>query len=516
MNPIAELIHRGARWYGESAAVSGDGKEIGFRELNRRSNRLANALAALSPGTGQRVCVLLGNRTEYVEVDFAIAKAGKVRSPINPRLVAREREWILRDTGADTLIFDGSFAPFVDSVVDKLEHLEHLIVIDGEFPGAHDYEPLLEEASDRAPGIDVGLDAPSFILYTSGTTGRPKGATSTVAGRLAATTNMLSDELDARRGDAMAHLGAMAHGSGSKVLAYYLRGARNVPVPKFDPEAFLHQIVSERITGTFLVPTMIAMLVDAAGGRPVADNALRNVSYGGAPITAPALESAMACFGNVFTQVYGSCEAPHPALVLPRDAHIVDAEHRSQLTSVGREVTNVSIRLADGDGNPVGPGEKGEMWIRGANVMRGYWDNQEATDAVLVDGWYRSGDVAWQDDDGLYYIVDRARDMIISGGLNIYPAEIEGVISEHPAVREVAVVGVPDDRWGEAVKAFVVAREGIDVDEDAIVSLCREGLAGYKKPRYVEFVDDLPKGSTGKILKRELVSAEWEGRERRV
>jgi acyl-CoA synthetase (AMP-forming)/AMP-acid ligase II len=176
----------------------------------------------------------------------------------------------------------------------------------------------------------------------------------------------------------------------------------------------------------------------------------------------------------------------------------------------------VQIRLADDDGDPVEPGEKGEMWIRGGNVMRGYWENQEATEAVLADDWYRSGDVAWQDDSGLFYIVDRARDMIISGGLNIYPAEIEGVISEHPAVREVAVVGVPDDRWGEAVKAFVVAREGADVDQDAIVTLCREGLAGYKKPRYVEFVDDLPKGSTGKILKRELVSAEWEGRDRRV
>ncbi|HEX3362120.1 MAG TPA: AMP-binding protein [Solirubrobacterales bacterium] len=516
MNPIAELIHRGSRWYGESAAVTGGGKEIGFRELDRRSNRLANALAGLSPGTGQRVGVLLGNRAEYVEIDFAIAKAGKVRSPINPRLVAREREWILTDTGADTLIFESSFAPFVESVVDKVEELRHLIVIDGEFRGAHQYESLLEEASDRPPAIDVELGAPSFILYTSGTTGRPKGATSTVRGRLAATTNMLSDEIDARPGDAMAHLGAMAHGSGSKVLAYYLRGARNVPVPKFDPEAFLRLMLEERITATFLVPTMIAMLVDAADGKPVADNPLRNVSYGGAPITAPALEAAMHCFGNVFVQVYGSCEAPHPALVLPRHEHLVDAEHRSRLTSVGREVTNVSIRLADDEGNPVEPGQNGEMWIRGANVMQGYWENQEATEAVLRDGWYRSGDVARQDEDGLYYIVDRARDMIISGGLNIYPAEIEGVIAEHPDVREVAVVGVPDDRWGEAVKAFVVPRGGTSIEPDSILAICREGLAGYKKPRYVEFVDDLPKGSTGKILKRELVSADWEGRDRHV
>jgi acyl-CoA synthetase (AMP-forming)/AMP-acid ligase II len=243
---------------------------------------------------------------------------------------------------------------------------------------------------------------------------------------------------------------------------------------------------------------------------------LRNVSYGGAPITARALEAAMACFGNVFTQVYGSCEAPHPVMVLPRHAHVVDPDRRAQLTSVGREVTNVQVRLADPDGAPVAPGDKGEMWIRGANVMLGYWNNADATEDVLRDGWYRTGDVAWQDDDGFYYIVDRARDMIITGGLNVYPAEIESVIAEHPAVREVAVVGVPDERWGEAVKAFVVRRADDPLDADALIDLCRDKLAGYKKPKHVEFVDRLPRGSTGKILKRELVTSEWAGRERRV
>jgi acyl-CoA synthetase (AMP-forming)/AMP-acid ligase II len=516
MNPVGELIQRASRWYGSAVAVSGDGRELSFREVDQRSNRLANALAGLSPATGSRVAILLPNCPEYVEADFAIAKAGKVRSPINPRLVSREREWILTDTAADTLIFDVAFAAFIEEVRDRLEALRHLVVVNGDYPGAIRYEELLQRGSDRYPGIDVAGDAPSFILYTSGTTGRPKGATSSVAARIAATTNMLSDEIDARPGDAMAHLGAMAHGSGSKVLAYFLRGARNVPVPKFDPEAFLAMMKEERITGSFLVPTMIGMLVEAAGRKPCAASTLTNVSYGGAPITAPALEEAMACFGNVFTQVYGSCEAPHPVLVLPRHAHLVDAERRSQLTSVGREVTNASIRLVGEDGSDAVPGEKGEMWISGQNVMSGYWQNPEASGAVLADGWYRTGDVARQDEDGLYYIVDRARDMIISGGLNVYPAEVEGMIAEHPAVREVAVVGVPDERWGESVKAFVVVRADKDVDEQTLIDHCREGLAGYKKPRHIEFVDGLPRGSTGKVLKRELTSADWEGRERRV
>lgn len=327
---------------------------------------------------------------------------------------------------------------------------------------------------------------------------------------------MLSDEIDAGPGDAMAHVGAMAHGSGSKVLAYFMRGARNVTVPKFDPEGFLALVAQERITSTFVVPTMMAMLVDAAGGRPVQERILRNVSYGGAPITAPALEAALACFGNVFTQVYGSCEAPHPALVLTRDEHLVDVDHRHRLTSVGREVTAVRVRLAGPSGDPVPVGEPGEMWIDGANLMRGYWENPEATAEVFDDGWYKTGDVARQDEQGYYYIVDRARDMIITGGLNVYPAEVESLIAEHPGVREVAVVGVPDERWGEAVKAFVVVRDGAELDEDAILAHCRTGLASYKKPQHVEFVHDLPKGSTGKILKRELVSSEWAGRERHV
>ena len=516
MNVVAEMIHRAARWHGDADAVVDGARRMSFRDTDLRSNRLANALAALSPGTGQRVALLMGNRLEFVESDFAIAKAGKVRAPISPRLVDREREWLLTNTGADTLIFEAAFAGFVEEVRERLPELRHLIVLDERFTGAHQYEALLQSASDAPPAIDVVPDAPSFILYTSGTTGRPKGATSTIAGRVAATVNMLSDEIEARPGDAMAHIGAMAHGSGSKVLAYFMRGARNVTVRKFDPEGFLTLVAQERITSSFVVPTMMAMLVDAAGGAPVSERILRNVSYGGAPITAPALEAALACFGNVFTQVYGSCEAPHPALVLTRADHVVDADHRDRLTSVGREVASVRVRLAGPSGDPVPLGDPGEVWIDGANVMRGYWDNPEATADVFHNGWYKSGDVARQDEQGYYYIVDRARDMIISGGLNVYPAEIERCIAEHPGVREVAVVGVPDERWGEAVKAFVVARGDAELDEDAIVAYCRTGLASYKKPRYVEFVEDLPKGSTGKILKRELVSAEWAGRERRV
>lgn len=515
MTSVGELVHRAARWYGDAIAVVDGERCTSFRDVDQRSNRLANALLGLSDTPGARVALLMRNRQEFVEADFAVAKAGKVRVPINPRLVAREREYVLANSGAETLIFDAELADFVLAVHEHLPSLQYLVAVGDKVEGAHAYEELLAKADARPAGVTCSADDDNFILYTSGTTGRPKGATSTNRGRLAATMHMLAEEIDARPGDAMAHIGAMSHGSGSKVLAYFLRGARNVTVPKFEPDRFLDLVQRERLTSTFVVPTMIAMLVDAAARSRSDTSSLKAISYGGAPISPPRLEEAMERFGNVFVQVYGSCEAPHPVTVLTREAHVVEPERRHRLGSIGREVVPVQIRLTDADG-AVPLGEPGEMHIRGANVMRGYWDNAEATADVLVDGWYRSGDVARQDEDGFFYIVDRARDMIISGGLNVYPAEVEAAIEEHPAVAEVAVVGVPHDTWGEAVKAFIVTRPGSDLDEVQLLDHCRTTLAGYKKPQSVEFVDELPKGSTGKILKRELVSAEWEGKGRRV
>jgi long-chain acyl-CoA synthetase len=306
----------------------------------------------------------------------------------------------------------------------------------------------------------------------------------------------------------------MAHGSGSKVLAYFLRGARNIAVAKWDPEEFLDLVERERATASFLVPTMISMLVEARRSNGADLSSLKTLSYGGAPIAPALLREALATFGDVFVQVYGSCEAPHPVLVMSRGDHR-DADDR-RLASVGREVTGCRVMVADADGLPLPPGTHGEMWIQGENVMRGYWNNPSASAEVLVDGWYRSGDVATHDGEGFFTIVDRERDMIISGGLNVYPAEIEAALHRHPAVLECAVFGVPDEKWGEAVCAAVVLRAGAAATESDIVEHCRGLLAGYKKPQRVEFHDQLPKGATGKILKRSLRDPHWVGHSRAV
>jgi acyl-CoA synthetase (AMP-forming)/AMP-acid ligase II len=517
MITVAQSIERAARHFADRTAVVDGDRSLTFAETNRRANKLANALVALSPVSGGRVSLLMNNRLEYVESDFGIVKAGKVRVAINPRLVDHERLHILDDAAVETLIFDSSFAEFATSAATTLPHLANLIAIGDPVRGALSYEDVLAGASDAALNLPRGAADPNYIMYTSGTSGRPKGATVSDAGRIAGAVNMLIDELDPQPGDAMLHVGSMCHGSGSKVLAYFLRGARNITLPKFEPESFFDTVLKEGVTGTFVVPTMIGMLLEASAGHNVDTGRLRNVTYGGAPITPTRLREAHEAFGNIFVQVYGSCEAPHPVTVLNRPDHLAAlAGDSERLTTVGRESTLVETRLVTEDGSDAADDEPGELWVRGPNVMTGYWENPDATEAVFDDGWYKSGDVAVRDEDGFYYIVDRLRDVVISGGLNVYPAEVEAAIGKHPAVRDVAVIGVPDDRWGESVKAIVVLKAGATLDSNDLAVFCGDNLAGYKKPQSFDFVAELPIGSTGKVLKRELGKQYWAGKDRRV
>jgi acyl-CoA synthetase (AMP-forming)/AMP-acid ligase II len=506
---LGTLIARAALWWGDAtAAVDEDGTTRSFSELDARSNRLGNAFRSLAGESRSPVAVMLPNSIEFLEADFASAKAGLPKLPINTRLTADERRWVLENSGAEILVTDEAGVVSIDGVRGELPALREIIVVGGSEPGCRSYEELVAEGDDRLPTCDTTSDDISVILYTSGTTGRPKGAASSFRGRLLTTTSMWLHELDVHPGDAMAHAGSMAHGSGSKSLAFFLRGAANVVIRKFDAEAFLRLLDDRGVTNTFVVPTMMQSMVDAVeAGGPVPSR-LKTISYGGAPIGEALLRQAIERFGNVFVQVYGSCEAPHPITVLDKDAHL----RLEQLAgSIGREVACAEVRLDASDEH--GPGE---LLVRGESVMREYWNDPEATARAFVDGWYRTGDVATRDEEGYYSIVDRQREMIISGGLNVYPAEVERVIGEHPAVLEVAVVGVPDERWGESVAAFVVPAPGGDLNAEELLRFCSERLAAYKKPRLLEFRSALPKGSTGKVVKRELRDPYWSGHDRLV
>ena len=516
--PIPALISRAASWYADRLAVVDDDRQFTFREVEQRSNRLAHQLLQLTPERSSRVALLLGNRAEFVEADFAIAKSAKTKVPINPRLTAQERDWILTNSGADVLIVDGRFADYIDGLQERVASVKHILMLetDGVESGLLDYEKLICDSNDSLPQMALEDSEPSFILYTSGTTGQPKGAVSTQRGRRASTLTMLAYEIESDETGAMLHAGSVAHGSGSKILAYFLMGARNIMMSSWSPDKFLHQVEKHRVTGSFLVPTMMSALADEAAKGGYDFSSLRAIAYGGAPIAPARLEYIMDVLGNRFVQVYGSCEAPHPLSVLSRREHLVGDHNRQRLASVGRETIQTEIRLVDSEGSDVEPGESGEMCVRGPHVMKGYWDNPEATDLAFRGEWYRTGDVALRDDEGYLHIVDRVRDLIISGGLNVYPSEVEAHIYKHPAVAEAAVIGVPDEKWGESVKAIVALRPGTSLTEAELVEHCRSGLAGYKKPSTVEFVEELPKGATGKILKKELRKPYWDGQTRNV
>ncbi len=498
MTSIAELVDRASRRFAARVAVVDGDRRLTFVDVGERSNRLANALLALSPSAGSRVAVLMRNRLEFVEVDFAIAKAGKVKAPINPRLADDERRFILSNCGAEVVITEHLEEERVQALRSELPDLKHLIVVDRE-----GYGDLLSRASAGRPEVEIDPDQPSMILHTSGTTGRPMGATTSQRARVAATVNMLLDEFSAGERDGMLHMAPMSHGSGSKILAYFVRGARNLTLAKFDPEVFLDAVASAGVTSTFVVPTMIRLLLDALERRSYDLSNLRNITYGGAPMPISLAEEALAAFGPVLTQVYGSCEAPHPVTVLSKSDH-VDGE-LAHLSSAGHPALAVRIRIVDDEGRDVSTGKPGELWIRGANLMTDYWGDIEATRKVFSDGWYRSGDIAQLAEDGYVSIVGREREMLISGGLNVYPAEVETVLHRHPDISEAAVLGVPDDLWGETVTAVIVTRKGRRASEEDIVRHCKESLADYKKPRRIIFVDSLPKGNTGKVSKQALL-----------
>jgi long-chain acyl-CoA synthetase len=500
---LAQLVDQAARRYADRVAVVDGKRQLSFREVGDRSTRLANALLEFSPTSGSRIALLLSNRLEFVETDFAIAKAGKVKAPINPRLTDDERQFILNNCQAEILVTEYSEVQRVDALRDSLPHLRHIICVDGSADGmAKDYSELLRQASPRSSGVFINPDDPSMILHTSGTTGRPKGATTSQRARVAGTANMLLDEFSPLPADGMVHMAPMSHGSGSKILSFFVRGARNVTMGKFDPEVFAEIVRTGQGTSSFVVPTMIRMLLDALGSRARELSGLRNLTYGGAPMPPALAQEAMDVLGPVLTQVYGSCEAPHPVTVLSQNDHATGRVE--YLGSAGHESYGSEVRIVSDTGEDQKDGQPGEIWVRGDSVMSGYWGDEMATDSVFSQGWYRTGDVAQRDEEGFIYIVGRERDMLISGGLNVYPAEIETVLHRHPAVSEAAVFGVPDEVWGESVAAAVVTRAGMRVDADDIVQFCLAHLADYKKPRRVLFVDSLPKGTTGKVAKGEL------------
>jgi acyl-CoA synthetase (AMP-forming)/AMP-acid ligase II len=490
---IATLLADGIALAGDRPVLVQGSRVLSYRALGDRVGRLAAGFARLGLRHGDRIVLDMPNRPELVESMWAAFHGGFVAVPVNWHLHPDEVDYVVRHSGAGAVVVSDETAAVTRALPEDVRVLR-VAAADGSDSGL-DYEDVL--ATEPSPVVDAAPDDPAWLFYTSGTTGRPKGATLTHR-NLAAMTEAYYDDLDpvAVAGTYL-HAAPLTHGSGMYLLPSTARGATQViaPGPGFSADGFLALVEEHRVThAAFLAPTMLKRVVDAARGRTFPD--LRSIVVGGAALYQEDLRAAVEVFGPIVTQMYGQGEAPMTITVMPA------AEALAHPGSCGRAFHGVEIRIADPGGEPVPEGADGEVLVRGDVVMRGYWRNPDATAATLAGGWLHTGDIGHLDAAGYLHLTDRAKDVIITGGSNVYPREVEEVLLTHPAVREAAVVGFPDPEWGESVRAFVVATG--DPTADELIAHCRDRLASFKKPREVVFVADLPKNATGKILKREL------------
>ncbi len=500
-----EMIRRGARRFADRPAVYVGDVTLTYREVDEAANQLARALLARGVATGDHVALLVGNGQWSVPLDFACVKAGIVRVPLNARLSLVEHERMLVETGARWLIHA---APLLDVATALVERVPGLIGVGLAGPGV-DGADLLADARGQSredPEVALSEDDPLLALYTSGTTGTLKAVVHTQGSYAAIATNILANLVSPDRESVMLHAASLIHASGTFVLPYWLRGGATAILERFEPREFLAAIARYRVTEINLVPTMIAMLLATPGVEDADVSSLRRVIYGASPMPRPVLERAIRTWGPIFTQYYGQTEAPLAVTVLDREDHLDE----TLWGSCGFPSVDAEVRLVDEDGAIVAPGEIGEIQVRAPFTMAGYYRADELNAAMRTDdGWLRTRDMGRRDERGYVYLVDRRSDMIVTGGYNVYPREVEDALLEHPAVAECAVVAAPDPTWVEAVVAFVVLAPGARASEDDLRAAVRERLAGYKVPRRVEFVSEIPKSAVGKVLRRALRDPLW-------
>lgn len=518
---IGKLLSRSAETFPNNLAIAHGPRRFTYARFNARANRLANALYKLGIAQGDNVALLQYNTPEMLESIFACFKAGCGAVPINWRLHPNEFAFIIDHSEAKAVILSPEFNDSIMDIRGRIKKAQHLITLSGAEGELLDYENLIFTESEKFADAEVQADDLAWLFYTSGTTGMPKGAMLTHRNLLAMTMNFYADICPGfGPDDVVLHAAPLSHGSGCYALPNIGKAAANIILESqaFDPELIFKTIQEYRVTNMFAAPTMIKLMVESPAVDRYDHSSLRALNYGGAPMLLGDLKEAMRKLGPCLVQLYGQAESPMTITYLPSRDHMLEgsAEQMERLSSAGFPRTDVEVKIFDADDQELSPGEKGEIVTRSDLVMKGYWRNPEATEETLKNGWLHTGDVGYMDESGYLFIMDRSKDMIISGGENIYPREIEEVLIRHPAVREVAVIGVPDARWGEAVKAIVSLVERESATEDDLIAFCKDHMASYKKPKSVDFVDELPKNNYGKILKRELRTKYWEERERKV
>lgn len=496
----------------ERLAFVADSRRVSFALLDRIANRVAHALVGRKVGPASRVTFLGKNSLDFYFALFGTAKTRACFTPLNWRLTAVELSDVIRDSATQVAIVEREFIALwaegcalakatVDAIViDAVDTLESIVCLDSSEP------------------LDLGIseDDGAIQLYTSGSTGRPKGVVLTHGGfNRIQLCEHFEPAYEWKDGDSFINPLPNFHllNIGIAIQCLYNGVSVNV-IRQFEPATMLAAIGKERPSLLTLTPTMLQLLLDHPDAESTDFSSLRLTLYAGSPITLGLIKRAISMMPCQFMQFYGATEGGGAFSILRPDEH--DLSDERKLQSCGRPLPLIEFRVIDAEGRELPDGQPGELLIRSPAIMSGYWRQEQLTKAVLTRGWYRSGDVAWRDSEGLYFIVDRVKDMIVSGGENIYSAEIENVLSTHPAVAAVAVIGVPDPRWGEAVKAIVIRRPGKNCTESELISYCREKLASYKIPKSIDFTDSFPMLPSGKVSKRELRQKYWANADRSV
>jgi long-chain acyl-CoA synthetase len=500
MHTFADPLNRALRTARDAEAVVDPDRRLTFAELATRCRQLVGGLYGLGLEPGDRVAILAANSAPYVEAYLGVPAGNLVIVPLNTRHAEPELRYALEDSGTRVLLTDrdpGGLADVVEKVISIPD----------------DYESLLAGASERELGVDVTSDTLAGLFYTGGTTGASKGVMLSHGNLIANAFHMMVTQ-PLRQGDRFAVIAPMFHAAGSfAVLATVWTGGCQVMLPVFDPEGAVDLLEREAITATLVVPTMLAAMAEAQLAKPRDTSNLRELGHGGSPVATEVVRRAHKAFPTArLTHWYGATETAPIATALPNEEDVLDAP---RARSCGQATVGLDVRVFDPDDNEVPIGDVGEIVIRGANVMQGYWNKPEQTAEALRNGWYHSGDLGYVDEEGYVFLVDRLKDMIVSGGENVYCTEVEEVLYKHSMVLEAAVFGVPHETWGEAVYAVVVPRG--DVTPDELIEHCKQHLGGYKIPKDVALQSDpLPKSGPGKILKRELREPFWAGRDVRV
>lgn len=516
---LKHLYESVLRRYEAEQAMTFGSETLTYGDLADDSARLASALRERGLSTGDRVGILLSNCPEYPIADIALARSGLAKVPLNDMLSAADIEYMLANSDANTLIAGPNFVETVESVAPEVPTLERIITVDT--PASPDLEPdhtaeslesLLETTEPVAPDISVSKSTLAGVFHTGGTTGDPKGVKHTQE-NLALNALAHAVELDIQPRDTLLLMTPLPHSAGLIMAGGLTQGSHHVVTQGFDAERALKLVEQEAVSWTFMVPTMVYRVLNLLDEREYDTSTLETLVYGAAPMKPDRLREGLDTLGNVFLQLYGQYETPDLITVLPKAAHDPDDEKR--LSSCGIPTTMCEVRVVDDSGEQVPPGQPGEILARAAYSMDGYYEMPEKTAETVENGWIHTGDIGTRDEDGYFYIVDRDSDVIVSGGMNVYSVTVEDVVQQHDQVANVAVIGVPDDEWGEAVKAVVVP-EGETVDQKDIRSFCLDRLADYEVPKSIDIVEELPTTPYGKLDKKRLREPYWEDQSRQI